>query len=207
MAISCKDLFFLSITPFLLRCSKRREIMRNVIFITKFFQRMIFKFTTMVGSDGGNAKAFSFWILFEKILKASQASFLWIRNITQVNMEKSSPMTRSYFLPSRLVVLVGPKRSICKSLSDLVVETTFLLWKVLLVYLSLWQYSQVKSLTKLILIKPLTSSFWEISEINFRWAWSSFLCHNHFSSTKDAKHFTFWFRRLCRYMHKYYHAS
>ena len=68
-------------------------------------------------------------------------------------------MTKPYFLPPKLAVLVGPNRSTCKSSSGLVVETTFLLWKELLVYLPLRQNSQDESFSKLILDKPLTNSF------------------------------------------------
>ena len=100
-------------------------------------------------------KCFSFWSLFENVLKASQASSLWIRNITHVNLEKSSTITRPYFLLLRLVVLVGPNRSRCKNSSDLVVDTTLLLWKELLAYLPLRQNLQVESFSKLILGKHL----------------------------------------------------
>ena len=75
-------------------------------------------------------------------------------NITYVNLENSSTMTKPYFLPPRLAVLVGPKRSRCKSSSSLVVETTFLLWREFLVYLPLWQNSQVESVSTNALQKP-----------------------------------------------------
>ena len=59
-------------------------------------------------------------------------------------------MTKPYFLPPRLAVIVSLKRSRCKSSSGLVVKTTFLLWNELLVYLLLRQNSQEESFSKLI---------------------------------------------------------
>ena len=54
-------------------------------------------------------------------MNSEVVSLLLKRKITQVNLEKSSTMTKQYFFPPRLTGLTGPKRSICNNSKGLVV--------------------------------------------------------------------------------------
>ena len=90
---------------------------------TKHFKNMIFKLTSVVSSNGCDVKAFFILNMFA-------------RNIIHVNLEKSSMMTKLYFLLVRLFALVRLKRSICKRLSGLMVETTFFAYPFDMVHMS-----------------------------------------------------------------------
>ena len=151
LAIYCKDLFFLSITPFCWGVLGEEKLWEMSFSLQKFSKAWFSNSPPWSDLMEVMQKPFSSWTLFKNILKASQTSSLRIKNINHVNLGKSSKMTRLYFLPPKLTVLVGPKRLRCKSSSGLVVETTLLLWKELSVCLPLWQNSQIESLSKLIL--------------------------------------------------------
>jgi len=45
--------------------------------------------------------------------------------MVHINLEKSSNTTRAYKFPPRLIVLEGPKRSMCSSSRGFEVETKF----------------------------------------------------------------------------------
>ena len=62
-------------------------------------------------------------------MNACMASFLCERKTTNVNHEKSSTITYAYYLAYRLMVDVGPNKSICNSLSGLKIESMPLLLK------------------------------------------------------------------------------
>ena len=65
-------------------------------------------------------------------------------------------ITRSYFFPPRLMVLVGLKRSIWINSSVLEVDTIFLYINEFLVYFFSWHASQILSSSMLKLEIPLT---------------------------------------------------
>ena len=87
------------------------------------------------------------------------ASSLCVKNKTHVNLEKSSTTTRPYFSPSRLVALVGPKRSRCNNSKGLDVDTTFFDLKVFLVCFPSWHALHILSSLKFICEIPTIRSF------------------------------------------------
>ena len=60
-----------------------------------------------------------------KLLNSEYASFFVCRKSVQVYLEKLSTTTRPYRFPPRLIVLEGPKRSMCKITKGFEVETIF----------------------------------------------------------------------------------
>jgi len=99
-------------------------------------------------------------------------------------------MTKPYFFPPILNVLVGPNRSICNSCNCLEVETIFLNLKEVLICFLLTCFTEKISFQE-ILGSPFTKSFLDIFKICFRLTCPSFLCQIHLSSTLDSRHVTF----------------
>ena len=66
------------------------------------------------------------------------ASSICARNEIKVNLEKSSTTTSPYFLPPKLVILVGPNKSKCNNSRSLDVDTTFFDLKDFLVCFPNW---------------------------------------------------------------------
>lgn len=125
---------------------------------------------------------------FEKNWNASRESSFCFKNKTQVNLEKSSTITRSYFFPLRLVVLKGAKRSMWRSLTGLFVKVVFLEWKFFLTCFYLMKTPHIFSLSKLILGRPLTRSRLDNLKIVFIHIWPTPLCQIHLSFLMDMKH-------------------
>ena len=97
--------------------------------------------------------------LFASFLNYGYASFFECRKRVQVIIEKSSTTTRAYKFPPRLIVLEGPKRSMCKSSRGFEVEIQFFKLKEFLVCFPFWHASHTCSFSNLSLGKPWTSSF------------------------------------------------
>ena len=64
-------------------------------------------------------------ILLRSFINDENASSLCVKNKTQVYLGKPSTTTNPYFLPLRLIVLVGPNKSKCNSSRGLDIDTTF----------------------------------------------------------------------------------
>ena len=56
--------------------SRRRKCMRNAIFITKVFEKFIFKFGSMITSNGSDAKTFFFLNSFSIVFKSFKCIIL-----------------------------------------------------------------------------------------------------------------------------------
>jgi len=106
-----------------------------------------------------------FYSLFASFLNSGYAYFFECRKIVQVNLEKSFITTRAYRFPPSLIVLEGPKRSMCKTSSGFEVETLFFKLKDFVVCFPFWQASHTCSFLNLSLGKPWTSLF-ETSYLN-----------------------------------------
>ena len=97
----------------LLRCPKSWKIMAYSILIAEFLKFLILKLTTMVTSNWNYSSFFLIHNSFKELYKRWECFILMCQEWNHVNLEKSSIMTSLYLLPPKLVVLVGPKRSMC----------------------------------------------------------------------------------------------
>ena len=104
--------------------------------------------------------------------------FLWAKNITQVNREKSSTIMRLYNFSQRLIILEGPIKSMCRSFSGLEVEIIFFDLKDILVCFPCKHGPHSPSLSKDIFGSPITKFFLTNFEIEFMWACPSLLYYN-----------------------------
>lgn len=68
----------------------------------------------------------SLWTFLQKTSKFAKNSFLWVKNIIHVNLEKSSTITKAYVLTPKVAVQVGPKSSIWRNCRGLDVLTMYL---------------------------------------------------------------------------------
>ena len=84
---------------------------------------------------------------------------LCAKNKTYVNLEKSSITASPYFLPPKLIVLVGPNKSKCNNSRSLDVDTIFFDLKDFIVCFSNCHALQILSSSKLIYRISLTKSF------------------------------------------------
>ena len=76
-----------------------------------------------------------------------------------VKREKSLIITKLYHFPPKLVVLVGPNKSMCNNYNGLEVETISLDLNDTFVCLPSWHASQILSFSKFNLGKLVTNSF------------------------------------------------
>ena len=186
LAISCKDLFFLSITPFcwgvLDKKNYGRYLFHQIRFQWKHFQVLL--------HDHSLQRQFSnlsFWTFLQNFLNASKVSSLWERNKTHMNLEKSLTITNPYLFPPMLSILVGPNKSACSSSRILSEVTAFLGWKLDLVCLPLTQTSHTLSFSNLMFDKPLTRLCLNNLDKVFMLSWPTLLCHTHLSLSKATK--------------------
>ena len=118
----------------------------------------------------------SFVKQLHKETNSEKASLLFFKNITYVNLEKSSTIKNTYLLWLRLAILVGPNKSRCNNSQGLLVETMFFDLKEDLVSFPNWQASHKWVYLKEILGKPRTRLYLESLDIYLKLKWPNIMC-------------------------------
>ena len=122
-------------------------------------------------------------MILQKGVNKFKASFLEDKKSTHVYLEKLSTMTKPYDLPPRLVVLVGPKRSMWSSCKGLEVETQFFYLKEIFLCFPLTHASHNLFRSKDNLGNLTTRLFWQSLDMTYMLAWPSLLCYSQLSSS------------------------
>src|ERR1044072_9994273 len=100
-------------------------------------------------------------------------------------------MTKQYRFSEKLVVLIGPNKSICSSSSGLLVLTKFFDLKELFSCLPCKKAEHLMPDLKDNFGRPRTKSCLTILVMVYKEACPSFLCQSHLSSSDDTRHVTF----------------
>ena len=115
-----------------------------------------------------------------------KSSFLHERKSTQVNLEKSSTITKPYDFPLRLAVLVGPNRSRKSNSRGQEDETIFFALNDERVCLPLAHALQILSKMNFTLGNLFTRSCRESLDMTPKLACPNRRCHNHSASHESA---------------------
>ena len=123
-----------------------------------------------------------------RIRKLSRASDLCRRNLTQVNLEKSSTNTKMYCFPATLSGEIGPIRSIwinSRTRFELIWDTC-LCWT--LICLPLQHAPHMLSVCSVRAGTPLTTSAFTSLERPLVFMWPSFLCQSSVCDSLAVRH-------------------
>ena len=177
----------------------KRSCERYHSFKKKWFELHILKLSSITTFDGRDAKSFFF------ILNPCKKYFKDLERLMFIYKEVHPCISwividydKPYFFSPRHNIRVCPNRSMCNSCNGLVVGTTSLDFKEVLICFPCWQASQRRWGFQEILGSPITKSFLDNFEMCFVLICLSFLCQTHLSSSLETRHATFCLLRSIR---------
>ena len=131
------------------------------------------EFTTYITLYAQKSKNLFFNSFSKNMKMREKTSSLCSKKKTYVNLEKSSTKTKIKWLSLRLLVLVGPNKSMWINSKGLIVMTSLIVLKKDLVCFSSWHASQMRSFLNCKLGMPFTDSLELIQD-----RWSNKIWHN-----------------------------